>query len=488
MQKSPYLGFVGGFETARSPMHSQERTVNFYVEASGSSGALTPAALYLRPGLTAFAAHATKTRVRALFEENGRCFAVIGDTFCEVFVDGTITDYGTVLEAAAGTPATITSNGDGGGDLFIASGDHGYAFDLATNVLTEVLIRGCASADAVDGFITALDTSDSTLQSSSLYDASDFPATFIEQRSTAPDPWLTHRVLNRLIYLFGERSTDIYYNAGLAAFPFAKHTAGAFQWGVAAVHSVAVVNQALIWLARSGDDIGAVVVAQGSSAQEISTPALRAVIDGYRRTVGITDAIGESFALLGHTFYVLTFPAADATWVYDVTTKTWVEWLSWVSAEGRYAAWRPHWHSIAFGKHLVGDRLTGDIYELDPTTNRDAGETIRGLRQPPALYADSARITIDELEIQVETGIGPIQTDPTEPAPVIVLNYSKDRGRTWRQASSPKSVGVTGDYNRRVIWNRLGTARQFGFQVICSDNYPYRLFGALLSPRPGAGT
>ena len=485
---SPYPGLVGGFETARSPMQSQERTVNFYVEPSGSGGALTAAALYLRPGLTVFGTHPTKTRGRAMFEENGRAFAVIGDTFVEILSDGSLVDRGTVLEAAAGEPATITSNGDGGGELFVASSNHGYAFDLASNVFTEVIIEGVASADAVDGFITIVDDRDSTLQSSSLYDAASYPATFIEQRSTAPDPWLTHRVLDRLIYLFGERSTDIYYNAGLPAFPFAKHTAGAFQYGIAAVHSVSVVDQALIWLARSGDDIGAVVAAQGSTAREISTPALRAVIDGYRRTVGITDAIGESFAILGHMFYVLTFPAADATWVYDVTTKTWTEWLSWVSEEGRYAAWRPHWHTIAFGKHLLADRLTGVIYELDPTVYQDNGVTMRALRQPPSLYADGARITINDFELQIETGIGPVQTDPSEPDPVVVLNYSKTRGKTWRQASSPKSVGRTGDYTRRVQWNRLGTARQFGFQIICSDNYPYRIVGALISPRPGAGT
>ena len=485
----PYPGFVGGFATDRSSLQSQERTVNFYVEPSGSRGALTAAALYLRPGLTVFATHPTKTRIRAMFEENGRCFAIIGDTFTELASDGTFTDRGTIDEGAAGSPATITSNGDGGGDLFLASADKGYGYDLVTNAAPlEVLSGGCASVDAVDGFVTALDTRDSTLQSSSLYDAFDFPATFIEQRSTAPDPWLTHRVLDRLIYLFGEQSTDIYYNAGLSAFPFAKHTAGAFRYGIGATASVAVVGQALMWLARSGDDLGAVVAARGSSAEEISTPALRHVIDGYRRTVGISDAIGECLALNGHTWYVLTFPAADATWVYDLTTRVWTEWLTWLPAEGRYAAWRPHWHCIAFGKHLIGDRLTGVIYELDPTVNLDAGEMIRGLRQPPGLYADGARITLDELELQVETGIGPIATDPTAPPPMVVLNYSKDRGKSFVQASSPKSVGLTGDYDRRVSWNRLGTRRHHAFQIICADNYPYRLLGALITPRAGAGT
>jgi hypothetical protein len=39
----------------------------------------------------------------------------------------------------------------------------------------------------------------------------------------------------------------------------------------------------------------------------------------------ITDAIGYTYQQDGHPFYVLIFPSAEATWVYDVSTQLWHE-------------------------------------------------------------------------------------------------------------------------------------------------------------------
>lgn len=475
---------MGGYAVGRSAVQTVERTVNFYVEKASSPFGKTKAALYRVPGLTAFATHATKTRWRAFYEQAGRLFGVIEDRFVEIDQAGTITDRGGVLEGAQGSAAYITSNGEGGGELFIESGGKGYCYDLATNTLTEV-VPVATQADSVDGFILTLDTTDSTLQSTTVNDGANWPATFVQQRTAAPDPWRAFRVLDRLIYLFGERTTDIYYNAALPNFPFAQHTAGAFAWGIAAPDSVAIVAGRLVWLARSGDDFGAVVAARGTGAEEISTPDLRNVIDGYRRTSRIDDAIGESISMLGHTFYVLTFPTADATWVYDVTSGTWTEWLTWIAAEGRYTAWRAHWHVVAFGKHLIGDRLTGTIYVLDPTSNLDAtGTPYRRLRRPPGLFNEDVRLNIRRLRLLVEPGVSGAADAPA----VVVLNYSKDGGKTWHQASTTPSVGAAGEYRQRPEWTRLGTARDWAFEVVCSDDYPYTLLGALVTPRPGAGT
>jgi hypothetical protein len=71
----------------------------------------------------------------------------------------------------------------------------------------------------------------------------------------------------------------------------------------------------------------------------VSSLELDTAIAGYQRTASITDAEALSFQLLGHTFYVLRFPSANATWLYDLTTDMWTEAGTWNSAKGDYDVW-----------------------------------------------------------------------------------------------------------------------------------------------------
>ena len=43
----------------------------------------------------------------------------------------------------------------------------------------------------------------------------------------------------------------------------------------------------------------------------------------------LSDAFGYCYSDGGHTFYVLTFPSGNATWVYDATTAMWHERSTW---------------------------------------------------------------------------------------------------------------------------------------------------------------
>ncbi len=43
-----------------------------------------------------------------------------------------------------------------------------------------------------------------------------------------------------------------------------------------------------------------------------------------------------------------------------------------------------------------------------------------------------------------------------------------------------RSAGKIGEYDRRVIWNRLGAARQMVAEVAVSDPIPWRIVDAYL--------
>lgn len=476
----PYPGFIGGSYTSLSPIALNERTVNFYLQQV--PGPKHQHALYPWPGVSELGVHATDAVGRAIFEENGRAFAVIGETFVEIDAAGVMTDRGTVLED--GSAACITSNGDGGLELFVSSGDKGYLFDLNTNTFTEMLASGCAFVDSLDGFFLALDTAQSLLRASSLFDGSSWPGAAFDQRTGAPDPWRALIVQGTLIYLPGERTCDIYYNAGTSPFPFAKHTGGTIPFGIVAPHSLARIgNEGVAWLARTADGFDQVVLAVGLSAKIISDESMSVRIRGYREDVGVEDAVGESLSFDGHVFYLLTFPAADATWVYDLTTGKWLEIGEWQSADARYAAWRPHWHCLAFGQHLMLDRQTGQVHRIRFDLQTDAaGADLRRLRRAPSLWMQGEKVTYSSLELYLEAGLGLESGQGSNP--LVVLNYSNDGGKTWAEAASTPTAGAQGNYRTRVEWNRLGTARDRAFEVVFSDPIPWRLFGAGLRVRP----
>lgn len=494
----PYPGFIGASAQSLSPSAANERTVNFYLERiQATYNAKSELALYPTPGLEEFAVSATNVRGRGIFEENGRVFAVIGERLLEAAVatfgtppPGTLnTDRGFILETISGEPVDITSNGDGGQEVAVAAADRLYVLNLTTNLLTEALPSGARHAVGVDGFILVLDTSDSTLRCSNLYAATVFDPLAIEQRASQPDPWLSLGTANSLVYVMGERTTDVYYNAGLSPFPFQRHSGGTIPFGIAAPYSRANVGEALMWLGRNADGMGQIVRVVGQQAEDVADFNVAAAIQGYVDAgLDLSDAVGDSFELMKHVFYVLTFPTADATWLYDATMGKWTELLSWNSAGGVYTAWRAMWHTVGFGRHLILDRSTGQMFTLSSSVYTEDGNTIRRMRQAPTLYDGHKRFFLSELELILQVGIGLSNPLAQGYTPEVILEKSKNNGQTWQQCGSAKSAGKIGEYATRVHWNRLGAARDASFRVIVTDPVAWRLIAAEITIRPGAGT
>src|SRR3990167_4529381 len=136
----PFTTFIGGGYKAPSPPPGQERLINWYVEQMESPGANSKAVLYPTPGVDAVATYAAAGgRANFTDDQTGRCFQVVGASFVETDSAFTVTVRGTVDVNA--NPATISTNGVGGGQLLITSGDRAYCYTLATETLTQVLAK-----------------------------------------------------------------------------------------------------------------------------------------------------------------------------------------------------------------------------------------------------------------------------------------------------------------------------------------------------------
>ena len=129
-----YQGFIGASDGLSARTVSVERTINFYPEiATGTPKARTW--LVPTPGLDPFVVLEAGP-VRALFAEEGRCFAVGGTSFVEILADQTAVGRGPVADD--GLPASISSNGSDGHQLFVVAGGEGFIFNLETNAFTHL--------------------------------------------------------------------------------------------------------------------------------------------------------------------------------------------------------------------------------------------------------------------------------------------------------------------------------------------------------------
>lgn len=460
-------GFCGPTYISQSRSASPEECINWYPELLEVKTQEFPVVLYPCPGFTSFST-LTQSPGRGLFEEQDRVWAVGGATVFEVSGIGTPTSRGTM--ATDLNPATLCSGGDYVPSLFITSGDLGYRLNMSTNVLTQV-VTDVTMGGFVDGYFVALDGTTSTLRISDLGDITTWTQT--AQRTAGSDRWVALFIHHREIWLFGSKTSEVWYNAGTSPFPFLLYPGSYMEVGCAAAFSVASMENSLLWLGRDKNGRCVVYRANGYRPQRISSHAIEYLLSTFTT---VSDAIGWTYQDQGHTFYVLTFPTEDNTLVYDAATQLWHKRLFWNTATAQWNAYRALYHCFAFNRHLVGDRNGAIVYEMASDQYRDVDSAaLRRLRRGPIIEAGGDWLTWQDVELLFEPGVG-LQTGQGRD-PLAMFRYSANGGFTW-SGTRQVTIGAVGAYNTRCRFRRMGRGRRFVPEVSVSDPVPWRLIGA----------
>lgn len=432
--------------------------------------------------------------VRAIKQAtNGYIYAVAGSG---VYLVDAATWVGTLLGSITPMRPYPVSMQDNGNTMVIVDGTGGgWTVDLASHAFAAISDEAFYGADRVDYLDTYLlfnkPGTPQFYSSDSL--ATTFDSLYFANKESFSDLLVTLAVAKREIWLLGDRTTEIWYDAaavdaasGLVLFPFQQVQSVFVDQGCRARYSVATYDDGVYWLSQSRAGQGIVVVGKNYKTERISTYAIEAVLTTYPR---IDDAIGFVYSLAGHVFYVLTFPHADATWSYDITTQQWHEW-KWIDDNGEEHRHRANCCYNINGGVVVGDWQNGNLYAVELTALTDNGQPIKRQRAWPHIINEMDRVYYRQFVADLETGTSPTAVATSipivPPPPTLVptdnlvwLDWSDDRGHSFGNPVS-QSAGERGEYLTSIQFQRLGYARDRVFRLTWSVPEATALQGAFI--------
>lgn len=373
--------------------------------------------------------------IRAMSEVSGTLYVVCNNRLYGVSMAGSVTDVGAISDSVNATvsgnfgKAAITVNNR----YFVLSGT---ISEPAAGAFTAI-----GGADYIGGYTVITEAGGRRFEWSALANASSLPGLNFSTADGKDDLCIRPFEINGSLYIFKERSHEVWYLTGNAG-------AGAFQRQVGGVINVGLKSFGLlcridIGAFMVGDDNRAYIV--GNGLTPVSNPAVETAITNS------TPLFCFTYDDEGHTFCVITFRDAPA-WVYDTATQEWHE-----RAYGPdFAPWQVS-ASAQFGTMKCVAQYGGKIANLTRATS-DAGVSLPRRMVSRTLANDGQRFVVDELEVFPRQGFD---------AASIMLRMSRDNGITW---GSPKVRAFSvGEYGKRVIWRALGQFRQATAEITISD-------------------
>lgn len=468
--KSPILG---SSYVARSVNAADNRMVNLYPEAipegGKESGFLTRA-----PGLRLLGT-AGQGPCRGMWQFGNYGYVVSGEKLYQINSFWDATELGTV---SGNGPVSMADNGT---QLFIACNPDGFIYNATSNTfqkITDPDFPGAVTVGYIDGYFVFNAPNSQQFYVTAIFDGTDIDALDFASAEGSPDGLVALIVDHREVWLFGTNSVEVWYDAGTTDFPLARIQGAFNEIGCAAAYSVAKLDNALFWLGADARGRGIVYRANGYTGQRVSTHAVEWQIQQYG---SLSDAVGYTYQQDGHAFYVLNFPSANTTWIYDVATNGWHERAGFVNGQ-----FTRHWGNcqMAFNSEIViGDYANGNFYAFDMDVYSDNGSVQRWLRSWRAIPTGQnnlKRTAQHSLQLDCQTGVGVVTGQGSDPQ--VMLRWSDDGGHTW-SSEHWRSMGKIGEYGYRTIWRRLGMTlklRDRVYEVSGTDPVKIAVMGAEL--------
>lgn len=381
------------------------------------------------------------------------------------------------LGSGLGTPAgliknsraTFAMNSNVSNNLIIANGGPMVYIDAAATTETAVADADAPTAvshvAALDQYILANKVGTGTIYFSAINDLTSWAALDFFAAEYRPDRALAINEGFREIIVLGSETVEFWVNDGQS--PFARIPGSAQPFGTSAPHSLALVGSTWMWL----DHRRRFAMMQGRQVVNLQSPYDRVI----QRYATVSDAIGFEMTFEGMPLYVLNFPTAGETLVYNYLTQHWHKWGYWNAGQGRYDRYRGMVYCYAkdWNLHLVGDHASSTIYKLSRSSFTDNGNPIRSLLRTGhvshGIYGDKIS---DCVRLRVKRGMGGSDVEN----PQIVMRR-RVNNRAWGKERA-RSLGRVGQHYPFIDWKGNGIYTTCQYEFVHSDNTDLGIMGA----------
>jgi len=203
------------------------------------------------------------------------------------------------------------------------------------------------------------------------------------------------------VIVFGEQSLEWFQDTGAQPFPYVTIPGAAYQVGLPAVSSRQPFMGNLVFLGRYKTGQMHVMQTNGTGLPVIiSNPDIDQIINNFPNGQ-YQDAIASTDDFNGHPVYILTFPSAKRTFLYDGITQVWSELQSGTQEYGRHMTTL---RATLNNGSLASDYASGNVYYVDPNNYTDNGYIIKREFVSKHLRQDGNPFSVTFLELNMQVG------------------------------------------------------------------------------------
>jgi hypothetical protein len=454
----PLLHPTSGGELNATPT----RMANMYPTTGGNAKSNT----YWRntPGWSQLL-HGGNVAFRGAIEFKGTLYVVRG---------GELVKYINSSLATATSVGTLSSKSgrvhiaEDGISLLISDGEAIYRWDDTTFSTVAIPTDLTAPTNVIfhDGHFICYQADSGSFYISNKFDGSTWDTLDYAVAEDKPDN-IVGLASDRVLWVYGEYTTQAYYNNG-AAFPFQPNPQGLLRYGMVGDTSSQLDNTTY-WLARSKTGVIKAVKANGYVPIAVSTLELEETWAEYGRT---EDAFSNTIMWQGHEWWVVTFPSANKTFVYD-TQGAWFEWGNVSSKDGTIVR-HPLESTIYFRNQNLFFDVKSNIQKFSSEIYKHGDDVMNSTFTSTVQHVDGQRLYLNNLIMDMRTGVGTPEADA-----MMELRISYDSGHTFSSWDS-RSLGMVGDYDYRVEWHGLGSGFDIVVEGRITDEVPRFIMGALM--------
>lgn len=255
-------------------------------------------------------------------------------------------------------------------------------------------------------------------------------------------------VANRLLFIMGNNTTQIYRDVGNTLFPYQRDNSLSFEYGCISIESISSNFGYVIWLGRNSNGSPTLLMSSGGPAKQVSPDGIELTLEQLKYP---EDASGYLFEQGSHIFYQITFEKDNLSLVYDVEYN---RFFTLIDEDFNHHIARKlvRYNNIDyFMAYASKEANTVKLYEFSPKYSTFNGIPIPQLRYTkPFRLPDARRFRISKIIITMEQG-------NTVELQKVAIAISRDGGKSFGHPF-PLLCNDQGYGANKMVFRKLGSA------------------------------